>query len=235
MSVFVGSIFSEDCIADPTNLASNARSESPATSTPPEENASPLVQERPNETVVTSSEAETESKRMDEEIIGNEDDTAAVSTEASESVGSMGGLEPEYDSAFVATPDSISEPASLDAIDLDHDSSVAGSEPGTPCDAEKSSTDGDVDSGVGSKKKRWWRFWKGKEGEATNRARKGQSPKAELQLVSTTGLVMEGRPGNLPVKSEKEERKHRAQYEQMIQQAKKKGEKVLCGEPIRPK
>ena len=179
-------------------------------------------QEQANETVVTSSQADTETEQTDDEIDTNEDDTLAGSREASESVGSFGELEPDYDSAFIATPESTSEPVSLDAIDLSRDSSVAGSEPGTPCDVEKTSTNGDVDDGAGTKRKSWWRFWKGREGEA---ARKGQNPKAELQLVSTTGLLMERRPGNLPMKSEKEERKHRAQYEQMIQQAKKKGEK----------
>uniref|UniRef100_A0A158R5Q7 Rab-GAP TBC domain-containing protein n=1 Tax=Syphacia muris TaxID=451379 RepID=A0A158R5Q7_9BILA len=41
-------------------------------------------------------------------------------------------------------------------------------------------------------------------------------------VVSTTGLILEQRPRNLPAKSEEEEAKHRAQYLQLIEQAKKK-------------
>jgi hypothetical protein len=179
-------------------------------------------QEQANETVVTPCQTDIETEQMDEEINTNE--VGAGSREASDSVGSFGGQEPDYDSAFIATPESTSEPVSLDAIDLSHESSVAGSEPGTPCDVEKTSTNGDVDDGSGMKKKSWWRFWKGREGDT---ARKGQNPKAELQLVSTTGLLMESRPGNLPMKSAEEEKRHRAQYEQIIQQAKKKEEREL--------
>lgn len=41
-------------------------------------------------------------------------------------------------------------------------------------------------------------------------------------VVSTTGLILEQRPRNLPAKPEEEEAKHRAQYLQLIEQAKKK-------------
>ena len=188
---------------------------------------SPRTHALTSEIFLTKSHSDKENHATETERDAVDERTNVDALAANESMSCVGGgLDQDYDSAFIETPEnaSISEPPSLDAIDLSRDSSAAGSEPGTPNDAEKASTDGtDIDSVIVTKRKTWWRFWKGKEVDAT--ARKGHSPRAE-QLVSTTGLLMEARPVSLPVKSEKEERKHRAEYEQMIQQAKKKGRNV---------
>uniref|UniRef100_A0A914EHK6 Rab-GAP TBC domain-containing protein n=1 Tax=Acrobeloides nanus TaxID=290746 RepID=A0A914EHK6_9BILA len=44
----------------------------------------------------------------------------------------------------------------------------------------------------------------------------------ESNCISTTGLIFENRPSNLPAKSEEEAAKHRALYQELIEQAKKK-------------
>uniref|UniRef100_A0A9J2P5X1 Rab-GAP TBC domain-containing protein n=1 Tax=Ascaris lumbricoides TaxID=6252 RepID=A0A9J2P5X1_ASCLU len=47
-------------------------------------------------------------------------------------------------------------------------------------------------------------------------------PMKDPNVVSTMGLILETRPSNLPAKSEEEEAKHRAQYLELIEQARKK-------------
>ncbi|VDK53225.1 unnamed protein product [Anisakis simplex] len=52
-----------------------------------------------------------------------------------------------------------------------------------------------------------------------------QQPKnvaTDANVVSTMGLILEDRPSNLPAKSEEEEAKHRAQYLELIEQARKR-------------
>ena len=46
--------------------------------------------------------------------------------------------------------------------------------------------------------------------------------KKEVLATSTTALILENRPSNLPPKSAKEEQKHRQLYEEMLKGAKKK-------------
>ncbi|KHN75498.1 TBC1 domain family member 14 [Toxocara canis] len=55
-----------------------------------------------------------------------------------------------------------------------------------------------------------WRFFSDKR------------PMKDPNVVSTMGLILETRPSNLPAKSEEEEAKHRAQYLELIEQARKK-------------
>ncbi|PAV73814.1 hypothetical protein WR25_05121 [Diploscapter pachys] len=46
-------------------------------------------------------------------------------------------------------------------------------------------------------------------------------------LMHTTGLILEGRPSNLPAKSEEEAEKHRKLYQDLLEQNKRKEEKLL--------
>jgi hypothetical protein len=44
-----------------------------------------------------------------------------------------------------------------------------------------------------------------------------------MQGASRGSLILEARPSHLPAKSPEEEERHRLEYEQMVQAAKKKG------------
>ncbi|XP_010770949.1 TBC1 domain family member 14-like [Notothenia coriiceps] len=46
----------------------------------------------------------------------------------------------------------------------------------------------------------------------------------DFEPLSTTALILEDRPANLPAKPAEEAQKHRQQYEEMVAQAKKRGE-----------
>ncbi|XP_030047025.1 TBC1 domain family member 14 isoform X3 [Microcaecilia unicolor] len=68
-----------------------------------------------------------------------------------------------------------------------------------------------------------------KEYEAkTGRAHRSPSPKQnvrknlDFEPLSTTGLILEDRPANLPAKSAEETQKHRQEYEEMVAQVKKR-------------
>ncbi|XP_027542182.1 TBC1 domain family member 14 isoform X3 [Neopelma chrysocephalum] len=64
--------------------------------------------------------------------------------------------------------------------------------------------------------------------EKTGRAQKPLSPKQnvrknlDFEPLSTTALILEDRPANLPAKPAEEAQKHRQQYEEMVVQAKKR-------------
>ncbi|XP_074922710.1 TBC1 domain family member 14 isoform X1 [Chelonoidis abingdonii] len=64
--------------------------------------------------------------------------------------------------------------------------------------------------------------------EKTGRAHKPLSPKQnvrknlDFEPLSTTALILEDRPANLPAKPAEEAQKHRQQYEEMVVQAKKR-------------
>ncbi|XP_069488101.1 TBC1 domain family member 14 isoform X2 [Ambystoma mexicanum] len=67
--------------------------------------------------------------------------------------------------------------------------------------------------------------------ERTGRAQKSPSPKQnvrknlDFEPLSTTALILEDRPANLPAKPAEEAQKHRQEYEEMVAQAKKKEQK----------
>ncbi|XP_016334383.1 TBC1 domain family member 14-like, partial [Sinocyclocheilus anshuiensis] len=44
----------------------------------------------------------------------------------------------------------------------------------------------------------------------------------DFEPLSTTALILENRPANLPAKPEEEAQKHRQEYEEMVAQAKKR-------------
>ncbi|XP_014790974.1 mucin-17 [Octopus bimaculoides] len=49
----------------------------------------------------------------------------------------------------------------------------------------------------------------------------------DIEVMSTTALILENRPGHLPSKAPEEERKHKQEYEQMVEAAKKKEQKDI--------
>ncbi|CAE1277848.1 TBC1D14 [Acanthosepion pharaonis] len=49
----------------------------------------------------------------------------------------------------------------------------------------------------------------------------------DIEVMSTTALILENRPGNLPSKAPEEERKHKQEYEAMVEAAKKKEQKDI--------
>lgn len=52
----------------------------------------------------------------------------------------------------------------------------------------------------------------------------GKVSKRHVDVVaSSTALILENRPPNLPAKPQEEEMKHRQEYEQMVEAARKKG------------
>ena len=53
------------------------------------------------------------------------------------------------------------------------------------------------------------------------------SKKSDIEVMSTTALILENRPQNLPTKDPEEAEKHRLQYEAMVEAAKKKELKEL--------
>lgn len=68
--------------------------------------------------------------------------------------------------------------------------------------------------------------------EKTGRAHRPLSPKQnvrknlDFEPLSTTALILEDRPANLPAKPAEEAQKHRQQYEEMVVQAKKRGDGI---------
>ncbi|XP_064601801.1 TBC1 domain family member 12-like isoform X2 [Liolophura sinensis] len=55
----------------------------------------------------------------------------------------------------------------------------------------------------------------------------GRTKKQDIEVLSTTALILENRPMNLPSKSPEEELRHRQEYEAMVEAAKKKELKEL--------
>lgn len=49
----------------------------------------------------------------------------------------------------------------------------------------------------------------------------------DIEVMSTTALILENRPGNLPSKAPEEERKHKQEYEAMVEAAKRKEQKDI--------
>lgn len=54
------------------------------------------------------------------------------------------------------------------------------------------------------------------------------SKKYEDIVASSSALILHNRPANLPAKSVDEEQKHRLEYQQMVEAAKKKGKAGVC-------
>ncbi|MEQ2274499.1 hypothetical protein XENORESO_012867 [Xenotaenia resolanae] len=54
--------------------------------------------------------------------------------------------------------------------------------------------------------------------------RQGVRKNLDFEPLSTTALILEDRPANLPAKPADEAQKHRQQYEEMVAQAKKRGQ-----------
>ncbi|XP_021375994.1 TBC1 domain family member 14-like isoform X2 [Mizuhopecten yessoensis] len=69
--------------------------------------------------------------------------------------------------------------------------------------------------------------------EFQSKQREGQNPscktgkKQDIEVMSTTALILENRPMNLPTKDPEEAERHRQQYETMIEAAKKKEQRDI--------
>lgn len=59
------------------------------------------------------------------------------------------------------------------------------------------------------------------------------SKKYEDIVASSSALILHNRPANLPAKSVDEEQKHRLEYQQMVEAAKKKGKISTADKPDR--
>ncbi|KAK3587488.1 hypothetical protein CHS0354_003630 [Potamilus streckersoni] len=60
-----------------------------------------------------------------------------------------------------------------------------------------------------------------------NLAANNRSKKADIEVMSTTALILENRPMNLPTKDPEEAERHRQEYEAMVEAAKRKEQKEL--------
>uniref|UniRef100_A0A671RG99 TBC1 domain family member 12-like n=1 Tax=Sinocyclocheilus anshuiensis TaxID=1608454 RepID=A0A671RG99_9TELE len=61
-----------------------------------------------------------------------------------------------------------------------------------------------------------------KSGQSPSLPAQGQRKNLEFEPLSTTALILEDRPANLPAKSEEEAQRHRQEYDEMVAEAKKR-------------
>uniref|UniRef100_A0A672PUF3 Rab-GAP TBC domain-containing protein n=1 Tax=Sinocyclocheilus grahami TaxID=75366 RepID=A0A672PUF3_SINGR len=61
-----------------------------------------------------------------------------------------------------------------------------------------------------------------KSGQSPSLPAQGRRKNLEFEPLSTTALILEDRPANLPAKSEEEAQRHRQEYDEMVAEAKKR-------------
>uniref|UniRef100_W5KBY7 TBC1 domain family member 12 n=1 Tax=Astyanax mexicanus TaxID=7994 RepID=W5KBY7_ASTMX len=61
-----------------------------------------------------------------------------------------------------------------------------------------------------------------KGGSSPSQSAQGRRKNLEFEPLSTTALILEDRPANLPAKSEEEAQRHRQEYDEMVAEAKKR-------------
>jgi hypothetical protein len=61
------------------------------------------------------------------------------------------------------------------------------------------------------------------ESPASTRSTGSGSKRYEDIVASSSALILHNRPSNLPAKSQDEEQKHRQEYQQMVEAARKRG------------